>query len=330
MLKKLYSSFMLVALLAGATLVAVARPAPRDLLAQLPPSDVVVSCDLQRLQSQTIPTFGAIKPQMMADLNREIEKFQRESGIDPRTFDSAAIGVRLKGANPEWGVVLLQGRFNAADVIEKGFAAVVKDNPKVRREERQYEGFTIFLSKTGGTPPKDETRRDAVMALDSNTVVIGDYGAVQAVINTRLGRGGRVDDEVLNLVTRTPDALVSVGGIVPPGLAQDIIGKDSDRFGSLAGSIRRFAGALNTVGLEVDANLSLFTETAEQANDLTSALNGFRLLFTGFHAGGAAQKNGPDPLRKLVNDLQISAQNNEVQLRLNVREDDVRLLLNAF
>ena len=288
----------------------------------------MAAVDLQRLQSETLLTFGALKPNMLADMNRSLDKFQAETGIDPRVFEAAAFGLNYKNANAEQFVVLLQGRFDAASLIEKGFAAAQKKKAKIKREARQYEGFTLFVVNENG---KAQARPLAVFALDGNTVAFGEVSGLQSLVQARLGRAPRVDDELVTLATRNSNALFSFGGNIPPEMVKDWGGKEGEKFVSLARGIRRFAGAVNTVGLDVDADLSLFTETSGQASELRDVINGFRLLFgSSLRPGGAARKNGPDSFSKFINSVQISAQNNEVQMRLNLKEADVRQLLGAF
>ena len=92
MLKRLYSAIGLAVLLCSAVVVTAARPASRELVAQLPPVDMVVTMDLQRLQSQTLPAFGALNPKMMAEINRALAEAQRESGLDPNAFETVVVG----------------------------------------------------------------------------------------------------------------------------------------------------------------------------------------------------------------------------------------------
>ncbi len=329
MLKKLYSAFVLVTLLCAASLLAVARPADRQLLAQLPPADVIAAIDLQRLQSDTIPAFSNLDQNLATQLNRAMEDFQRETGIDPRVFEQAAVGFRYKGAaGPEQFVLLLQGRFNAADLIETGFAAAQKKNAKVSRETRNYEGRTVFL--IGNASQKADERREAVAALDGNTLAFGNFGAVRGAMDARLGRA-RVDESLVTLAAGAPDALFSFAGVAPADLTTGLTVESGDKVIDMARAIRRFAGSVTTRGLEVEAKVSVFTETAAQASDIVSSLNGLRLLFgSSFRAGGAAGKKDASQLKALLNRVQINANDAEVQVRLSLSETELRSLLRIF
>jgi hypothetical protein len=322
MLKKIFSWFVFTALVSGAAVLGYARPADRQLMSQLPASDVVAGVDLQRLQAETIPAFGAVKPKILEHVNREIAKFQEETGIDPRVFESAALGLNLKNKNGGEAVVLLQGRFNASELIEKGYAAAARKDAKMTREARQFEGFNIWLIGKSNSRP-------GVFALDSNTVAFGEWAGLQNLISARLGRAGRVSEDLLNLATRNPAALVTFGGELPKEMLSRVGGRELDAFASLE-NIRRFAGSFNTVGLNVDAELNLVTETGDQANELRDAFNGLRMLFGGFRMGGAAARKGGPDFGKILKSVQISANGNEVQMRVNLQEEDVRGLLGAL
>ena len=331
MLKRLYSAIGLAVLLCSAVVVTAARPASRELVAQLPPVDMIVTMDLQRLQSQTLPAFGALNPKMMAEINRALAEAQRESGLDPNTFETLVVGAGKLNKGPDNLVMLIQGRFTAAEAIESGFAAAQRKNAKISRETREYEGFTVFLLKAGRTSAKGQPvvakQQWAVTALDGNTLAVGTFPMVQKAIEARLGRA-RVDDELVGLATRTPDALIGIGGVVPPEMLAGLTGTNDKQLAMLRGA-RRFAGSFNATGLDLSGAFSLIMETPAQANDIASALNGLRLMF-GSHFIMKGGKNTPpqmEILRKVVNEAQILAQDNEVKLQATLREPEVRQLM---
>ena len=329
MLRKLNTSFVLVTLLCATALMAFARPGDRQLLAQLPPSDIIAAIDLQRIQADAIPAFSSLDPRLATDLNRALEDFRRETNIDPRVFEQAVIGFRYKGKNgAEQFVLLLQGRFNAAELIETGYAAARKKNAKISREERVYEGRTVFL--LGSTAKQTDMRREAVTAVDGNTLAFGTFDTVQRAIDARSGRA-RVDDAIVNLAASSPDALFSFAGVAPEDFTTGLTVESGDKVVDMARAIRRFAGSVNTRGLDVDAKVSLYTETAAQANDIISSLNGLRLLFgSGLRLGGASGKKDAGQLKALLNRVQINANDAEVQVRLSLSESELRALLRAF
>ncbi|HEY0408462.1 MAG TPA: hypothetical protein VGC89_22195 [Pyrinomonadaceae bacterium] len=125
-------------------------------LSALPASDIVFTIDTQRLLSEALPSILADNPGVLAKLNARIETFNKETGVDLRTFDSVAVGLRFRSQSTKDfdAVVVSRGHFNASDVIEAGFAAA-KNKNEFQRTEEQYEGKTIFVLR----PVKNETGR---------------------------------------------------------------------------------------------------------------------------------------------------------------------------
>src|SRR5215210_5376497 len=106
-------------------------------LSSLPASDIIIFVDTQRLISDTLPNFLANDPTLLAKVNARLDRFQRETGIDPRSFDSLSIGLRFNDA-PARGdfkcVAIAHGGFNAASVIETAYENVRK-RKNIGREE---------------------------------------------------------------------------------------------------------------------------------------------------------------------------------------------------
>ncbi|HYE66517.1 MAG TPA: hypothetical protein VD966_13095 [Pyrinomonadaceae bacterium] len=154
MSKKTHASFLaLVLILAVAGLISSKIEQPAEAastqastaLAKLPASDFILLVDAQRLMTDTLPSFLATNPALLARVNARIERSKEVAGIDLRTLDSIAIGARFTGASAnEFNfVAIAEGRFDANALIEAGFAAAKLRG--VQREEQQYEGKTIFV-----------------------------------------------------------------------------------------------------------------------------------------------------------------------------------------
>ncbi|MBD0326533.1 MAG: hypothetical protein ICV68_08875 [Pyrinomonadaceae bacterium] len=118
-----------------------------DAVSALPASDIIVTVNTARLLSETLPTFFADNPSLLAKLNEKVERFNKETGVDLRTFDSLAVGLRFNSPSGHDfdAVVVARGHFNANQVIDAGFAAGEKRG-EVQRREEQYEGKTIYIA----------------------------------------------------------------------------------------------------------------------------------------------------------------------------------------
>ncbi|HEV2914159.1 MAG TPA: hypothetical protein VGX92_12835 [Pyrinomonadaceae bacterium] len=335
--------------------------APGTALAELPASDIIIFVDTQKLVSDTLPNFLAGDPTLFAKINAKLDKFQQETGIDPRTFDSLAIGLRFDQARRSGHsrfVAITRGSFVASDLIDKGFAAVRKKE-KVEREEQVYEGKKIYVlasprdvvaadaavvvgdgvgtgagtgagAGVGDSAPafkadKADTQRMAVAELDSNTIVMGDLESVRATINPG---AERVDQSLVELATRTSGAFAGFAGNVPPGMAKGF-GFGDAKVSKLAESIRQVYGSFSTVGTNAETLFAARTENADQARDIAQALNGLKLV-SGLGIGRGSNKAEADAFSSLIKGLTVTAQDNEVQIKLSVTQPDIAPLLRHF
>jgi hypothetical protein len=321
--------------------------APAGALASLPASDFVLSVDVQRALNDTLPAVLASNPAALAKMNAKLEEFQRKTGVNPRVFDSVAVGGSFDPQRPgkdSRAVVIAQGSFKSDELLETAFASAKAQEPRLQREEQQYEGRRIFLlystrtqaddARDGKTVAEAEARakwrgrseKMAVTALDANTIAIGELDGVRAAIDASLGRN-RVDEELVRMATETPGAIVGFGGRVP----QNAAGKPANGFiEKYFASIRQFYGSFGADGADARASLNLRTETAEQANELGQALNGFKALSAfGFsRSGGGA---GPeDSLADLLKGLSINTLGNEVQISVRVPQTTFAPLIKSF
>lgn len=401
MTRKFYFTFLAMALALAATVAfVIGRSATRatstySALSALPASDFVISVDVQRALSETLPSLLASNPELLTRLNARLEEFQQQTGINPHVFESIAIGGKLnpQGRGSDNGVVIARGTFNADELLNAAFTAAQKES-RFDKEEQQYEGRTIYLisnvrrlkkeangaskeeSKTSEVPTTPPVRPPmlptsgisidpalyknqpsnrfgdpvstsqatsaspdtingisigtgagisqgngvshprqnnfAVAAVDANTIAVGSLESVRAAIDASLGRN-RVDDELVRLASQSPGAVVSFSGRVPPSDASKQTADNSiERYFA---SIKMFYGSFSASGSEGETTVTLRTETAEQAGDISQALNSMKSLAA---MGFAQSSGGSDVHAKSVADflkgLAVTAQGNEVQI----------------
>jgi hypothetical protein len=162
------------------------------------------------------------------------------------------------------------------------------------------------------------------VALDSNTVAFGNLKSVQATIDASMGRT-RVDDELVQLATRTPNAVASFSGNVPPELANSLFNNKQIK-GSID-SVKQIYGSFNLAGGDAEALVNLRTETGEQARQLSTTLNGLKLMAK---ISGAQSSGNRKSLEPLFNGLSINAVDNEVQFTLKVAATDLAPFVRNF
>ena len=306
-------------------------------LASLPASDIIVYVDTQRLVSDTLPNFLANDPALFAKVNARLDRFQKETGIDPRSFDSLSIGLRFNASSSAGSdlkfVAIAHGNFNAASLIDTAFETARKKE-NIGREEQTYEGKKIYVltrtrkqDENAAQSNKTDAHRMAVTELDSNTIAVGDLESIRATVNPG---SARVEQSLIDLATRTPTAFAGFAGNLPPGAARSF-GIGNGRADKLAASVRQIYGSLSTAGTAAETVLGLRTENSDQAHDLAQAINGLKLVGKlGFGGRSGASKAEAEAFFNLIEDLNVTSQNNEVEIKLNTTQSNIAPLMRRF
>lgn len=309
-----------------------------QLAASLPKSDAVMTLDMNRLMNTMLPQVLSTKPQMMADINGKLNELKGKIGIDLKEFEQVAVGVSYKvGANRETDfqpLILGRGKFNSAAFI--GIAKLAAKN-KYREEKIGDKTIYIFSPKeiVGQNAPKSSnstvntvidkitkslTNEFALTNFDNNTLAIG---TVERVKET-LGKPNGNNAELLALVNRKPNAVMSFAANTPAGLSQfvplelDVIGENLDSMRQMYGSLDY---AENVGTFAAAAKMT----NAKQAEDFEQMLLGLQSL--GKSLLGGSQGADKQLYAKLVGNAAITRQLNEVKLDLQVPKNDVDALV---
>lgn len=333
--------------------------AANDPLTSLPDSDGVISVDVQRLLNDVLPSVLKDDQARLAEVNAKIDAVKTRTGIDVRAFERAAIGMRFVNSTPDKlaveSVVLARGRFNAQTMLNAGLLAMKE---KHKYAEQKYGGKTIYVfdadelfgvyqqtvitagtGESSGSKPvrvaQDNIQKIlnfkgefGVVALDTNTLAFGQLSRVRAAIDAAAGRG-RVGAALTQLATRDPNAVIGFGANAPSNVskyfgldATDDIAKTLDTIRQVYGSVNSSAGG----GFEMQTFAR--TDNAAQAQDVYNTLAGFRDL-GGFFASNLSGDKGKLAQTALDN-LKITKEANEVQIRLALAQADVAMLVRVF
>ncbi|HEV7844190.1 MAG TPA: hypothetical protein VGO69_10880, partial [Pyrinomonadaceae bacterium] len=131
MKRKFYFSLLAFALTLAATVAFVvghgttsSAASANAALAALPASDFVISIDVQRGLNETLPSLLSSNPALLSKMNAHLDRFQRETGINPRSFESVAVGGRITAARPHDSrtVVIARGSFNSDQLLDNAIA----------------------------------------------------------------------------------------------------------------------------------------------------------------------------------------------------------------
>lgn len=302
---------------------AAAPKAMPTLLSSLPKSDAVAIVNVRLLLDQALPKMLAENPGKLAEANAEIEKFKTKTGINPRSFDQLAIGLRYTYPQPNISkiesVVLARGAFESAAVVAAGRIAA---NGQYREEK--YKGSTIYIFTLNQQMKvlglfNLKVNDLAVTALSNNVLAMGTPGTVKTAIDTGKGRGG-LNQELIALATRDPNAAVGFGGNVSPELLKTV-NLGNDAIVKDVSMIRQVYGTVGVTEKDVEMFLTARTISPESAKSLGQTMEGLKSLGAFLVARMPAPKG--TAARAALDNLKITTEGNELQIRTAVGQADL-------
>jgi hypothetical protein len=329
-LSAMLMSFALTGGAQTATSAALAQASSAASLNLLPPSDLVAFVSIKRLINDAAPKALAGNPAKLAEFNAAIDKLKTQTGLDARSFDSIAVGLRYQ--NPSPGVttadtvVIASGTFNAGAMLAAGRLA-----SKGKYQEQKYKDATIYtfsINDQVSIPGVMNMRVKelAVTTLGSNNLVIGELAAVRATLDANQTRGG-ANAGLVGLATRTPNALMGFSANVPPSLSKGV-SVGNDEISKLIGSIRQAYGAVGTTANGFDLMMIARTENAGQAVSLSETLTALKQF------GGMVVGQLPAETREIaqnaIDNLKIGAQGNETTIRFELQQSDITTLMRVL
>lgn len=298
----------------------------------LPPSDVVAFVNVKRLINEAAPKIFADNPARLAEFNADIDKFRTQTGLDARSFSTIAVGLRYQNPSPGITtadtVAIAQGTFNAGAMIAAGRLA-----SKGKYQEQKYNDATIYIFSVNdyvNIPGllNMRVKELAVTTLDTNTLVLGELAAVRATLDANKKRVAGVNSELVNLATRSPNALIGFSANVPPSVSQGVNIGGNDEISKLVASIRQAYGTIGATANGFDMMAVARTENAGQAQSLSETLTALKQF------GGVLAGQLPAETSKLATNalesLKIGAQGNETSIRLELQQADITTLMRVL
>lgn len=308
------------------------------LIPLLPASDFVVTLDAQRLQTQGLPQILSSDPEKLAEMNSKIDEFKNRTGLDLRQFQQVAVGLDIKQVsssatdfNP---FILARGTYNAGALVavakivsggkyreEKiGSRTIYIFTPKEVIEKNSGQGKSSVLGKVVDMVSNGLRGELALTAFDANTVAVG----TPARMREALDRKTSVGADVLELIYRHPNSLVSFGGKMPNGLS-GLFSLGNDELGNTLNSVRMVSGSFDVAGATALLSLTAKTGQDAQAQTLFETLEGLRMLGKAFLGG----MKGEDKkvYARMTENARISRSGSEVVFDLQVPQNDIDILI---
>jgi hypothetical protein len=341
MKNKIFALFILAAFVLSAVALIFAdtktSKANNELAALLPASDLVVTLDAQRLFNQALPQVLAANPKTLAEINAHVDELKSKTGLDARQFQQVAIGLatrQISAKDVEFEpFVLARGNFNSGALV-----AVAKMASGTYREEK-IGGRTVYIftakeildknkptasnsyfSKIFDKITKSLTREVAVTTYDDKTLAFGTPARVREAFETKT----RVASDVLGLVNRNPNAVVSFGGNMPNGMSA-FLPFDNDELGKNLDAIRQISGGLNIGSGNAALSVTAKTLKDEQAQGLKETMEGLQMLGKAFL--GASKSPDKQVYARMIENAKIARVGSEVSFDLQVPQTDIDVLI---
>ena len=300
------------------------------LLAGLPESDAVAIVKVKRALDEAMPRMLAGNPAKLAEANAQIDQFKTRTGIDPRSFDEIAFGIRYtyprEGVTKLESIGLARGTFNPAAMVAAGRIAA---NGKYREEKHQ--GKTIYIFALDQDVRlfgliKFRIGEFAASPLDATTLAVGDPDSVRNVIDAGRGKK-RVSPELVALATRDPEAIAGFGGNISPQLLKNFdIGNQA--IAQDVSAVRQVYGSVGVTQKDVEMFFAARTTNEEAARNLGSTLEGLKQLSALFVGRLSAAKGAL--ARNALDNLKITIQANELLIRTAVAQSSLAPVIGGF
>jgi len=305
-------------------------PTGPNLLASLPESDALALVKLKRALDEAMPRLLASNPARLSAANAQIEHFKTRTGIDPRSFEQVALGIRYSYPSEKitklQTVGLAKGTFSAPAMVAAGRIAA---SGKFREEK--YQGKSIYIY----TLEDDiklfglfnfRLREFAASPLDANTLAIGDSQSIHNVIDVSRGRK-RASAELIALASRDPNALMGFGGNISPALLQSLdIGNQA--IAQDLSSVRQVYGSFGITQTDVEMFVAARTVTADSARQLGDTLEGLKQLGAIFVPRLSQAKS--TLAKSALQNLKIVIQANELHIRTAVAQSAIVPLVSGL
>ena len=314
-----------------------------QLAALLPASEGALTLNVQRFFNEALPQILSGNQPMLNNILGKVDEIKNNVGIDLRQFEQVAVGVQSKQISPTEidfePMVLARGSFNAGALLA---VAKVASKGKYREEKIGDKTVYVFTMKeliekdkpsTAKPKAKDSifekaidkmfaglSRELAVTVYDNNTLAIGSLLRVRETFDTKT----RISREILDLVSRKPNAVISFGANLPSGLSK-FVDLDNDELGKNIDAIRQISGAMDVTDGNAVVSMMAKTLKPDQAQSLQETLEGLQLVGKALLGGskGADKK----VYGRMVDNAKISRNGNEVMLDLQVPNSDINILI---
>lgn len=260
-----------------------------EILSTLPDSQAVMFVDTRRIFNEVLPRV--IPQQQLDKMWADVQK--NTASFDPRSVHFVALGVRYREPvslqTPPDFVVVVKGSFNAEALLSLARIAMEGESARETYKGRSIDVFKIKKESkpaANGQGAQDSSKPEqpssppipevAATTFDANTLVFGVPAYVRAAVDAAEGGQGRIRADLVELVTRNPDNLVSLVGDVPASLGDFMKSAgmpQNEEMTRIVNSIRQLQVSVSMNAADFGAQTIIRTDAAENANGLNGLVS---------------------------------------------------------
>jgi hypothetical protein len=311
------------------------------LLALLPASDAVMALDAKRFFNVALPQILSGNKEMLDEINGKIDDFKAKTTIDIRQFEQVAVGIASKEISATQTdyepVVLARGNVNAGSLLT---LAKFASNGTYKEEKIGSRTVYIFSAKEIIEKNKPTAKSSlvqkildkilprlsgetAITAYDNNTLAFGKLERLRLMLTDAKSRA---DANLLSLVNRNPNAVMSFAINLPKGMSS-VLNLEDDEFGQNLDAIRQVYGVMDVVGENTAVSFTAKTLEITQAEKLHKNLTDLREL--GKMIFGASKGADKQVYARMLANTKILQKGSEVMFVLQVPQSDINVLIGA-
>lgn len=318
-----------------------AQNAASDIFSTFPDSQAVIFANGSRI----VEAMQRVMP--AEQFNQMFQEAQRETGFDIRSIRHAAMGIRLNepitpSTQPDI-LVVLKGNFPADQLISQ-----MRSKAAGGTRQETYNGRTIEImtqrapyqpTQGGAYPPPstDPLNEMAVLSLNPETLILGTPSYVRLAIDANAGTTGRLRQDLLDVVTRNSDSLLTMVGNAPPSLTAFMRQQgmmQNPEFDRIFSALRQTQIIVNMTGSDFVLQVNAKMDNQDSANYLNGLVARTKMEFeTRFQSmpppPNPQEAQNIQSLRTFLNSIQSTVNGDEVRISVNVPISSVQSLVQS-
>jgi len=298
--------------------------APIDAFAILPASDAVIVLDLKRSYGEMFPQILVDEPDLRALVMAASPDTKTAQLLDPRAVQRVVAGIRYNKPpdekTPSDFSVITIAQSNEAGQLP----ALIRSKGSGKYREEQYGGKLLYITQLEQTQPPLEW---AIVALDANPLAFGHPAYVRSSIDVLAGKDKKVNADLMTAVKRSPKALLSAAGLLPPSFMSAPSQLSKSDWSQMLSSVKQIYLSVDLIPTGLAIAGTLTTTSPEQTKSLVDFISAIKTIVLGL---GPNKTREDKVARDLFKGLVISAGGSEVQVKDEISQASINELVKQY